>query len=88
MNITITRTLSLEESDALTALVATRNAQLPAGTTPYTPESHLNEVIGGHIEGVVANAFDTSVRRLVAAAKAVPYEQRLAVIAAVEKQLS
>jgi len=80
MNITLN--LTQEESNALAARVAERNALNPA--VPYTPESHLAECVMGLINGYTKEAYDNAVKRIGDAAAALPYEQRLALIAQVE----
>ena len=85
MNITINP--DQEATDALNALVAMRNAALPDGVTPYTTETHLVEVLNGHITQVVADAFELAVQRLGTGARALPYAQRMALIQQVEAVL-
>jgi len=80
MNLTIT--LTDEQTDALNAKVAERNALKP--TVPYTPESHLEECVMGLIKGYTTESYNTAVRRIGEAAAILPYEQRLALIAQVE----
>ena len=83
MNLTLN--LTKEESDALAARVAERNALKPA--VPYTPESHLEECVMGLIKGYTKEAYDNAVRRLGDGAAKLPYDQRKALIEQVESSL-
>lgn len=85
MNITLTLTLTDEQTDALSAKVAERNALNPA--TPYTPESHLEECLTGLINGYTAEAYNAAVKRLGEGAAKLPYEERKALIQHVESSL-
>lgn len=78
----ITITLTDEQTDALNAKVAERNALKPA--KPYTAESHLQECLLGLVNGYTTEAYNAAVRRIGEAAAILPYEQRLALIAQVE----
>lgn len=81
MNITLN--LNEEETDALTAKVAARNAN--GGN--YTIESHLTEVVQGSINSTVKESYESAVRRLGVGAMNLPYADRKALIAQVESQL-
>lgn len=80
MNITLN--LTKEESDALAAKVSERNALNQE--VQYTPESHLTECVMGLINGYTTESYNAAVKRIGDAAAALPYEQRLALIAQVE----
>ncbi len=82
---TITIDLNPEQSSAMQTVVNARNAS--AGTA-VTIEQHLKEILDSEILTAVQQAYDRSVDRLRDAAMALPYEARVALIEAVEAQLS
>lgn len=82
---TIALTLTDEQTDALSAKVAERNALNPA--TPYTAESHIEECVMGLIDGYTAEAYNAAVKRLGDGAAKLPYEERQALIQQVEASL-
>lgn len=82
---TITLTLTAEQTDALNAKVAERNVLKPEAE--YTPESHLEECVMGLINGYTADAYNAAVKRLGEGAAKLPYEQRQALIEQVESSL-
>lgn len=83
MNITLT--LTDEQTDALNAKVAERNALKPE--VDYTPESHIEECVMGLIDGYTAEAYNAAVKRLGDGAAKLPYTQRKALIEQVESSL-
>jgi len=83
MNITIT--LTDEQTDALNAKVAERNALKPE--VDYTPESHIEECVMGLIDGYTAEAYNAAVKRLGEGAARLPYKERQALIQQVESSL-
>jgi len=83
MNITLT--LTDEQTDALNAKVAERNALKPAKL--YTSESHLEECLTGLINSYTTEAYNAAVRRLGDGAAKLQYEQRKALIEQVESSL-
>ena len=84
MNLKIS--LNAEQSDALSGVVSDYNKN--SGKDEVTSEQYLEAGLLAQIESYTKAAFDTSVKRLADAAESLPYEQRLAVIAAVESQLT
>jgi hypothetical protein len=83
MNIAIT--LDTEQQSALDDLLADYNATQAA---PVDVETYLASVITGVVDDKVARNFETTAAALVAAAKSLSYEARLALIANVEAQLA
>lgn len=81
----ITLMLTNEQTDALNAKVAERNALKPE--IDYTPESHIEECVMGLIDGYTAEAYNAAVRRLGDGAAKLSYEQRQALIQQVEESL-
>lgn len=77
--------LTDEEQDALTAVVAARNA---ASGTSVTAEQHLSEVVQVALNEYTAAAYEQSVRDLGAAARGLPYEERKQITAAVRAQVA
>lgn len=83
MNLTIT--LNTEETGALTDLVEAYNRNREE---PVSPQVYLQTVLLGIINDKVKTNFEAAASQLVAAAKSVPYEQRLELIALVQSKLS
>ncbi len=83
MNIALT--LTDEQTDALNAKVAERNALKPE--VDYTPESHIEECVMGLIDGYTAEAYNAAVKRLGEGAARLPYKERQALIQQVESSL-
>lgn len=83
MNITIS--LNSEQSNALDDLVADYNA---TQATPVSAETYLASVITGIVNDKVARNFEETANALVAAAKSLSYEARLALVADVQAQLT
>ena len=78
-------TLTAEQSDAITAAVAARNAA--NGTTITVPE-HLAEIAMAEVIRVTAAAYDASVAELAAGAALLPYEARLEVTALTRQKIT
>ena len=93
---TITLTLSAEETDVLAAIVAAENsaitaanAQPDAVTRPLlTPESYMTQRMSHVLASYVRIAYDASVKRMGQGFAAMDYETRKATIAALEAQLN
>jgi hypothetical protein len=85
MNISIPLTLDAEQSAALDMLVAEYNSGNQSAD--LSAKEYLALVLTNSINDKVARNFENAVRRLGDAAKALPYEQRLALIAQVESQI-
>lgn len=81
----ITLILTDEQTDALNAKVAERNALKPE--VDYTPESHIEECVMGLIDGYTAEAYNAAVKRLGEGAARLPYKERQAIIQQVESSL-
>lgn len=82
MNLTLT--LNQEQTDALNAWVNERNAN----GANVTAESHLTELVMSAINGKVASYYEAAVKRIGAAAAALPYADRLALIQQIESQVA
>jgi len=82
MNITIT--LDTEQTGALDDLLADYNKKRDE---PVTAEVYLVTVLTGLINDKVKRNFETTAGALVAAAKSLPYEARLQLIADVQAKL-
>jgi len=85
MNIALT--LDQEQTDALTAEAARRNANL-AEEDRVTPESILATECLALIKGYVDTAYAAAIVRLGEAARPLDYATRQALIAQVESQLN
>ena len=83
MNLAINLSLDTEEADCLTDVVNARNAS----GTEVTIEQHLAEICMAEVLRYKAAAYETSVAGLGAAARALPYADRKALIAQVAAQL-
>lgn len=83
---TLTLELNSEQEAALAAVVAEHNASNP-NDAPLTNEQYLQRGLVAQVASYTSAAFDASVKRLADAAAALPYEQRLVIISAVESQL-
>lgn len=83
MNISIT--LDTEQQSALAGLVANYNENRD---TPVTETEYLQAVLMGTINDQVRRNFETAANALVAAAKAAPYDKRMALIALVQSELA
>ena len=84
MNLAINLSLDTEEADCLTDVVNARNV---ASGTEVTIEQHLQEICMAEVLRYKAAAYETSVAGLGAAARALPYADRKALIAQVAAQL-
>ena len=80
-------TLNQEQTDALESTIATVNATLAEGVTPYTAESYLAYVTMKAVDSYIATAYVIAVQRIGTAAASLPYTERQALIAQIESQL-
>jgi hypothetical protein len=83
MNIAIT--LDTEQQSALDDLLTDYNA---TQATPVSAETYLASVITGIVNDKVARNFEATANALVAAAKSLSYEARLALVANVQAQIT
>jgi hypothetical protein len=83
MNISIS--INAEQQSALDDLLSEYNATQEA---PVDAETYLSAVLTGIINDRVTRNFEASANALVSAAKSLPYEARLALIADVQAQLN
>lgn len=88
MNLSLNLDLNDELTAALTAAVSAANASLAANATPYTAETYLARLLQDSINSYVRSAYDRAVARLGAAAAALDYPTRTALIAQIEAQLA
>jgi hypothetical protein len=82
---TLSLTLDAEQTAALDDMLADFNRHRDE---PLTAKAYLETVLAGCINDRVRVNFETAAQSLVAAAKSAPYEQRLALIALVQSQLT
>jgi len=82
---TIILDLNSEQETVLAAVVSEHNEN---SCDKLSVDQYLTRSLNAEIESYTKTAFDASVKRLSEAASILPYEQRLAVIAAVESQLT
>jgi hypothetical protein len=85
--ITLTLNLDQEQTDAMLAKVAARNAALLDGQQPYTIAAHLQEVLEAEVQATAAQAYEASVARFGAGFRSLPYAERLQIIANLEQSL-
>ncbi len=84
--ITITINTDQEALDALDAKLAERNAALPEGSTPYTRESHLLELVQGEVTRLTEEKYAAALDRLGKTFRPLSYQDRLAIITRLEEQ--
>lgn len=81
----LTLSLNQEQIDALTDRVALYNAG--SGQPPITVEQFLEQVhCGDYIAQLVEAKYQASVARVATAFRPLPYDQRIATVAALEAQ--
>lgn len=84
MNLTIN--LDAEQSASLQARVDELNATAKP-ETPFTQETYLLRSLSAEVASYVATDFQVAVNRIAAAAKALPFEQRITLITQIESQI-
>lgn len=79
MNIAINLELDQEQADALAPVVA--------ASAHKTPEAYLESIVLAAINGYVAAAYESSVRRLSDAVAGLSYAERQQIIKTIESQI-